>query len=247
MKRFASTLPMLLAGGVLAGCTAHPQAPGFQDSSSLRTSHEALDEGQAATALSIARGVLSLRPHDAGALVAAGDAEAALGNHRMAEEHYRAALVEASGNVAARLGLAKLKLASDAAAAEADLHAILRDAPHDPAVLTDLAVAQDLQEQHQAAQANYAAALAISPGLTSARVDLALSMALTGQSGQAEALLRDASEGNAVPAKVRADFALAQVMAGHSDDAMHTLQPDLSEDEAKQSVIAMETLRPAAH
>lgn len=245
--RFGGTFVVLAAAAGLAGCAGRDTGPGLQDSSSLKAAHAALEEGQAATALGIARGVLSVKPHDAAALVAAGNADLALGNPRLAETDFRDALAADGGNVRARLGLAKLKLATDPAGAEADLRRLLGDAPRDPAVLTDLGVALDMQEQHKAAQEYYERALAGDPALTSARVDLAVSLALSGQGAQAQAMLRDASEGITVPPKIRADYALAQVMMGRSQDAVQTLQADLTPDQAKESVTAMESLRPAAH
>jgi hypothetical protein len=58
-------------------------------------------------------------------------------------------------------------------------------------------------------------------------------------------MLRDATEAGPVPAKVRADYAVAQVVAGQPEQAVETLQADLSVDEAKASVLAMSALAPA--
>ncbi len=237
-------IPALLA---LAGCTHGSATSSASEANrpSLKAARTALTEGEADTALGIAKGVLSVEPNNVAALVQAGDAEVVLGNHLTAEHDYRAATAIDPGFVPARLGMAKLKLRDDPKGAEADFRAIVAANPRDAAALTDLGVALDLQERHKEAQADYLAALAINPDLTSPRVNMGLSLALSGDPLKAEEMLRDASEAGPVPAKVRADFALAQVMAGHAHDAEQTLQADLSADEAKASVQGMQALLPA--
>lgn len=232
----------------LAGCGAIPQSANQSAANrpSLIAARTALAEGEAATALGIARGVLSMEPRNVAAMVSAGDADNALGNHRAAESDYRQALLIDPNSVPAQLGLAKLTMRDDARAAEAQFRQILARSPRDPAVLTDLGVSLDLQDRHLEAQAIYAQALATNADLTSTRVDMAVSLALSGDPIKAEGMLRDATEGGAVPPKVRADFALAEVLAGHSDQAQQTLQADLSADEAHASIVAMSALLPPA-
>jgi Flp pilus assembly protein TadD len=214
------------------------------DRPSLKASRAALSQGQAETALSIARGVLSVEPKNVAALVSAGDADVSLGNRKSAEQEYRQALLYQPNYIPARLGLGKMRLRDNPAEAEAQFRGILEESPRDPAALTDLGVALDLQEHHAAAQASYRAALAINSQLTSTRVDMALSLALSGDPLRAEEMLRDATDAGAVPAKVRADYALAQVLAGHPDEATQTLQADLTADEARASVDGMALLMP---
>ncbi len=240
----AVALPALLA---LAGC--HPAATSSDSEAnrpSLKAARSALAEGEASTALGIAKGVLSVQPQNVAALVQAGDAENQLNNHVIAEHDYRAAQQIDPGYLPARLGMAKLKLRDDPKAAEADFRAALAIDPRNAAALTDLGVSLDLQERHKEAQASYMAALAVNPDLTSPRVDMGVSLALSGDPMKAEQMLRDATEAGPVPPKVRADFALAQVMAGHADQAEQTLEADLSADEAKASVEGMQALAPAA-
>jgi Flp pilus assembly protein TadD len=237
-----SAIALLLSGcGLGSQPTAHSEA----NRPSLKQARTALEEGEAATSLGIARGVLSMEPRNVAAMVMAGDADAALGNRRGAEKDYREALAIDPGSTPAQLGLAKLRMRDDAKEAEAMFRRILVKSPHDPAALTDLGVSLDLQDRHKEAQAVYAQALATNSDLTSTRVDLALSLALSGEPLKAEGMLRDATEAGPVPPKVRADFALAQVLAGHADQAKATLQADLSPDEAKASVEGMSALLPA--
>ncbi len=211
---------------------------------SLKAARSALADGEAQTALGIANGVLVAEPHNAAALVAAGDAQVALNNRLDAAKSYRQALAAQPGFLPARLGVGKMKLRDDLKGAESDFRAAVASDPKNTAALTDLGVALDLQERHKEAQAEYNAALALNPDLTAARVNLALSMALAGEAQKAEGMLADATQAGTVTPRVRADFAVAQVMAGHPDQAEATLQADLSADEAKASVVAMAGLLP---
>jgi Flp pilus assembly protein TadD len=211
---------------------------------SLKAARGALAEGEAQTALGIANGVLVSEPHNAAALVAAGDAQAVMNNRLDAAKSYRDALAAQPGYLPARLGVGKMKLRDNLKGAEADFRAALANEPKSTAAMTDLGVSLDLQERHKEAQALYTAALALNPDLTAARVNLALSMALAGDAKKAEGMLADATQSGSVTPRVRADFAVAQVMAGHSAQAEATLQADLSADEARASVTALAGLLP---
>lgn len=215
------------------------------DRPSLKAARAALSEGSAATALGIARGVLSVEPTNVAALVQQGDAQVAMDNRNDAEKSYRDALAIQPGYVPALIGVGKLKLRDDAKAAEADFRAITAANPHDSAALTDLGVSLDLQERHKEAQALYAAALALNPDLTSARVNLALSLALSGDALKAEGMLHDAAASGIASPRVRADYAVAEVLAGHADQAETTLTADMTLDDAKASVETIAALAPA--
>jgi Flp pilus assembly protein TadD len=252
-KQIASGAAALLAAACLAGCgaiagnltTAHGAATSEANRPSLLAARGALQEGEAGTALGIAHGVLVSDPNNVAALVAAGDADNQIGNRRTAEKEYRQAMKIDPSYVPARLGTGKLLMQDDIKGAEAQFRAVLVTSPHDAAALTDLGVTLDLQERHKEAQAAYTAAIAANPDLTSTRVDMGLSLALSGEPLKAEAMLRDATESGTVPPKVRADFAVAEVVAGHPEQAVETLEADITPDEAKASVEAMAALTPA--
>jgi len=254
MRTLCSVATLLSAAG-LGGCgtiashlTIAPPSNLTADANrpSLVAARSALAEGQAATALGIAHGVLVGDPNNVAALVSAGDADNQIGNRREAEREYEHALRADPGYVPARLGLGKLKMRDDIKGAEADFRAVLASAPQNAAAMTDLGVTLDLQGRHKEAQALYTASLLANPDLTSTRVDFGLSLALTGDADRAEAMLRDATESGPVPPKVRADFAVAEVVAGHPEQAQATLEADLSVDEAKASVQALSVLAPSA-
>jgi Flp pilus assembly protein TadD len=254
MRTLSSAATLLAAAG-LGGCgtiashlTTAPPTNMSADANrpSLIAARSALAEGQAATALGIAHGVLVGDPNNVAALVSAGDADNQIGNRRVAQREYEHALQVNPGYVPARLGLGKLKMRDDIKGAEADFRAVLASAPQNAAAMTDLGVTLDLQGRHKEAQAMYTASLLANPDLTSTRVDFGLSLALTGNADKAEAMLRDATESGPVPPKVRADFAVAEVVAGHPEQAQATLEADLSVDEAKASVKALSVLAPSS-
>jgi Flp pilus assembly protein TadD len=252
-RQIVSGAACLVAAACVAGCgaiagnmsTAHGASTSGANRPSLLAARGALEEGQADTALGIAHGVLVSEPHNVAALVAAGDADNQIGNPRTAEKEYREALKYDPGYVPARLGMGKLLMRDDIKGAEAQFRAVLATSPHDAAALTDLGVTLDLQERHKEAQAAYTEAMAANPDLTSTRVDMGLSLALSGEPIKAEAMLRDATESGTVPAKVRADFAVAEVVAGHPEQALETLEADITPDEAKASIEGMAALVPA--
>jgi len=240
--RLAGVVVTLAVAGCGAAGLSQVAQNGDATRPSLVAARAAITDGEAATALGIAKGVLSMEPHNVAAMVAAADAENAMGNRRAAEKDYRTALAANPSYVPAQLGLGKLAMRDDARAAEVVFRSVLQRAPQNAAALTDLGVALDLQDRHREAQGYYAQAMATNADLTSTRVDLALSLALSGEPLKAEGMLRDATESGVVPPKVRADYAVAEVMAGHSQEAQSTLQADLSAEDAKASVDGIQAL-----
>jgi Flp pilus assembly protein TadD len=243
--RAKSVMAAALAAAWLAGCQAHPQGQVTNDAPSLVAAREALDEGEAGTALAIARGVLATQPRNLAALTQAGNAEAVLGDRIAAENSYRQALAVAPRDIGARLGMAKLKIRDDVRGAEVALREILAQAPRDPTVLNDLGYVLDLQERHAEAQSCYAQAIAVAPTRMAPRVNLALSLALSGQADRGEAMLRDLVASSRATQKARLDFAVAQVIAGHDKDAAVTLAAELPPEQASSALRGLEQLRPA--
>jgi len=240
---------MLPAAALLGGCGLANRPVSTvtnADQHSLAKSREALNEGEAATALGIASGVLAEQPHNVNAMVSAGDAQLQLGERTAARKSFENALAEHPHYLPALIGLAKLKMRDDIKGAEADFRAIVAANPRSIAALNDLGATLDLQDRHQEAQAQYARALAISPDHTPTLVNLALSLALSGQPVRAEQMLRDATDSGPASARVRANYAVAQVMAGHPEEAERTLQQDLSPEQAHNSVQGMQALLPPA-
>lgn len=247
--RLGALAPAMVAGLLLGGCnrlTTQGSAVTGDDRHSLAQSQQALNEGEAATALGIATGLLAAQPHNVDAMVSAGNAQLQLGERTAARKSYQDALAEHPHYIPALIGLAKLKMRDDIRGAEADFRVIVQDSPHNVAALNDLGACLDLQDRHAEAQAMYARALAISPDHTPTLINLALSLALSGQPVRAEQMLRDATDSGPSSARVRANYAVAQVMAGHPEEAERTLSQDLSPEQAHVSVQGMQALLPPA-
>lgn len=240
----ASALVSLLAG---CGSPLDLQSKAVLESAdrpSLKASRAALAEGQAETALSIARGVLSVDPHNVGALTAAANADVALNNRKTADQEFREALAIMPSYVPALLGVGKMKLRDNANEAEGIFRTIVARNPGNAPAMVDLGVALDLQERHAEAQKMYTKALAINPELNSARVNMAVSVALSGDPVRAEQMLRDSTDASAMTPKLRANVALAETLAGQPDQARQTLLADMTPAEALDSVQAWAALAP---
>ncbi len=235
------THPSMAAGLVCLILSACGTSPGMtQAERDLRVSDVELASGATTAALQIAQGVVAAHPDDVAALVRLGNAQSALGENEAAESSFRRALEQDSGSSVAKFGLARLHLLSDPALALQELKDLLRHAPDDPKVLTDLGVADDMMSHHDDAQLAYRHALSISPALMSAQVDLGLSMALSGKVDQALTLLGPLAQSSDASPKVRQDYAVAAALAGRTDDARSILHQDLP---AEQVALAIDAFR----
>lgn len=232
MRKLA-IVPVLM----LAACGT--SAPTLSGKTGLHVADVALANGAPSSALQIARTALEANPRNVEALLRVGEASYALGQAGQASDAFRKALAIEPHLPRAQLGIARIELGSDPAAAEADLHRALQREPSNVAMLTDLGVAQDLQGRHKDAQTTYHTALGIEPGLTSAQVDLGLSLALSGQATDAVQMLQPIGQSPSSTPKVRQDLATALALAGDARSASDILQVDLSHE---QTVAALSGL-----
>lgn len=242
--------PILACLG-LAACAeqgpslTEPDPPPLADwRPSLHLADAALAGGVPALALKVTDDLLADNPQDVPALTRRGAALAALGRRRDAEAAFTAALAVAPDDRAALLGLGRLQLADDPAAAERHFAQAAAGDPHDAAALNDLGVARDLQGHHAAAQEAYRQALAAQPTSAAAQVNLGLSVALSGDAAAAEHLLRPlATEPDATPV-VRQDLAAALALGGKSDQAAAILAQDLAPDQVRTTMAGLQALQP---
>ena len=203
----------------------------------------ALRGGSPQAALGIVSGVIARDPSNAGALIVQGDALTAEGRYDEARLSYDAVLRRDRSSVGAELGLARLQLSSNPAAAEALFLRILRQDPRNTIALNDLGVARDLQNRHQEAQVAYRQALGIDPRDSAAQVNLALSLAMTGNAEDGVRLLQPLADNPGASPQLRHDLAAALAMAGRRDEAARILSADLSPDEVRQAVDAYVSAR----
>lgn len=229
-------LSALLLLSACSGSTS-PLSRAWQ--SGLDVGEAALQSGNPGIALQSAEAVLARTPGDANALLLKGDALTALGRFDDAVDAYNGALKSDPGSVRGRIGLGRIRLASDPAAAEALFLEAENREPRNTTALTDLGIARDLQGRHADAQTAYRQALGINPDLRAAQVNLALSMAMTGDGPDAVRLIRPLAEAPDASRKLRHDYAAVLAMTGQRAEAERILSTDLSPAETRQAVDAL--------
>jgi Flp pilus assembly protein TadD len=211
----------------------------------LDVADAALRAGSPQIALQTADAILAKSPGNSAALLVRGDALTSLGRFEEAADAYTRVLQAAPGSVGARVGLGRIRLASDPAAAEAlFLEALNRD-PRNTIALTDMGIARDLQGRHADAQDAYRQALGIDPELRAAQVNLALSLAMSGDGAGAVRLIRPLAEAPSANRKLRHDYAAVLAMSGDRPQAERILSADLSPTETRQALDAY-AAKPAA-
>lgn len=211
---------------------------------SLHLADTALAGGVPAVALQISEELLARDPRDVGALVRRGDALIALNRTGEAVSSYNTAIEIEPRNNRALVGLGRLRLAQDPAAAEALLARVTALDPHDAVALGDLGIARDLQGHHAAAQEAYRMALGAAPNSIAAQVNLGLSMALSGKAKDAVQLLQPLATAPDAAPRVRHDLALALALSGRRAEASAVLDHDLPPDQVRRALDGFESLRP---
>jgi Flp pilus assembly protein TadD len=169
-----------------------------------------------------------------------------LGNTAAAETDYRRALAIDGKLDAARMGLAKIWLGTDAVQAERMLLEVIGHDAHNTAALNNLGVARDLQGKHLEAQEAYHQALQYQPGLASAQENLGLSLALSGKPQEGAAMLDQlAKAGGTNDRKARDDLAVALTLSGRTGEAGQVLQEELSAPDVTKALAGYRALQPA--
>jgi Flp pilus assembly protein TadD len=224
---FALLLTMNGCGAIMSSGTG-ARAPG------LNVAEAALEGGAAQIALQVSDGVLRESPNNIRALEIKGDALTRLGDYDQAGAIFQALLEKDPNSVRAGIGLGRVRLTKDPAAAESLFQQVLQHDPKNVTALNNIGIARDLQGHHTQAQPAYREALAINPDLESAQVNLALSMAMSGQGAAAVKLLHAKAMQPGAPSKVKHDYAVVLAMAGNRAGAERILNDDMPPDEARQ-------------
>jgi Flp pilus assembly protein TadD len=203
----------------------------------------ALAQGAPDTALHIAERRLAVKPDDAQALLRAGQAQAALGRREEAARSFSRALAIDPTNQDAVLGLGRLRLATDPAAAAKLFQRVLEQNPQNVASLNDLGIAQDLLGRHAEAQQDYRRVLAVQPGQTAALVNLGLSLALSGRPRDALQILQPLAASPATPPRVRQDLAVALALSGNDAAAATILGASFGRQEVASTLAGYHMLQ----
>ena len=237
--RSAALLSVLL----LAACSSNGLSRRESGQPGFGVAEAALRGGAPQVALQVASGILARDPKNVRALVVQGDAQTMLGEYEPAADSYGRALAWDHDSVGAEVGMGRLQLGSNPAAAEALFLQALQHEPRNTTAMNDLGIARDLQGRHADAQKAYNEALGVEPGLRAAQVNLALSLAMSGDSGRAEQLLRPLAGDPGASRKLRHDLAAVLEMAGKHAEAERILSADLSPAEVRQALAAYASAR----
>lgn len=235
--------PTLLCLLLLASCGGARDTQLSTRPPGLDVAGVALANGAPEAALHIAQQKLAGNPHDVPALVLAGEAQAATGQRDQAAHSFGLALGIAPDDAAAALGLARLQLASDPAAAEGALLRLTKRDPRNVAGMIDLGIARDLLGKQAEAQQAYRLALAMDPGSVAGKVNLALSLALSGDPAQAVGILRPVAGSPGATPRIRQDLAVALVLAGNDKEAASVLRADMPQPQVLAAVTGYHSLR----
>ena len=234
---------LLLSLLLLASCAGNRDTSFPTRSPGLDVADVALANGAPDTALHIAHQILATDPSNLPALIRAANAQAALGQRDQAARTFGQALAVAPNNNDAALGLGRLKLAIDPAAASAAfLRVTVRD-PRNVAALIDLGIANDLLGRHDEAQQAYRRALDIEPDRVAASVNLGLSLALSKDPEQALRILRPIAFGSMTTPRIRQDLAVALALAGDDAEAASVLHKDIAPPQVLATVASYHLLQ----
>jgi Flp pilus assembly protein TadD len=242
-RRFWIALGAVLLLGACAENVGERSAGGGSARPGLSVAEAALSGGSPQVALQVVSGILERSPNDATALAVRGDALTNLGRLDDAVTSYEQALRQDATQQRALIGLGRVRLTTDPAAAESLFDRALRGNPRDTAALNNLGIARDLQGKRRDAQDAYRQALGIDPNLTAAQVNLALSLALNGQSDAALRIIGPKAAEPGASRKIRHDYAAILAMAGRRAEAERILSADLTADEVKQALDAYVSAR----
>ena len=235
---------LLLSLLLFSACTAS-QPPSFSNKApGLDVADAALASGAPETALRIAQRILATDSSNVAAMIRAGEAQAALGQRDAAAQTFNRALAIAPNRPEAALGLGRLQLATDPAAAVALFQRLIDRDPHNVAALIDFGIAKDLLGHHGDAQQAYRRALALEPDRHAASINLGLSLAISGDPQQGLGILRPLANGPEATPRSRQDLAVALALAGDNDAAATVLQRDIAQPEVPKTIAAYQMLRP---
>ncbi len=230
----------VLLSGLLAACSSGP--PSLDGQPSLSTARVALVGGSPDLALSICTNLQARKQRDTSVMVCRADSLVAMGRSAEAVDVYQSALAIEPGLPEARLGLGRLRLASDPAAAEAYFLQVIAAQPRNAVALNNLGIARDLQGRHSDAQLAYGEAIAADPDSRPPQVNLALSLAMSGRAREAVRMLRPIAERPEATPRERHDLAAVLAMEGKPDEAARLLRPELDGAQSDEAVTGYRSL-----
>ena len=236
---------MLLLLIAMAGCS-NRQSEQTERLPGIRVAEEALRSGSPQIALQVAQGLLSRNPTNVPALLAQGDAQTQLSRLDDAGKSFELALKAEPASVHAKIGLGRVRLATNPAEAEDLFLDVLRQEPRNPNAWNNLGIARDLLGRHTEAQEAYREVEPITAEMPAAKVNLALSLAISGDTVAALRIIEPLAAAPDASLKLRHDYAAILALAGRDSEAEDILRKDLSNDEVRQAMDAFRQQRRGA-
>lgn len=240
--QIAMPRPFILAAVLLVAACSSQSDTLLTGRPSITTARVALAGGSGDIALNICNGLLEQRPTDTDLLVCRGDALVVLGRNAEAASVYDRALALNPRASDAKIGLGRLRLATDPTAAELLFLDALTSNPRNAVALNNLGVARDLLGRHADAQVAYGEAIAAAPDLRGPQVNLALSLGMSGRAGDAVRMLRPIGERADATPRERHDLAAVLAMDGKSDEAARLLRQDMDGPQADDAINGFKAL-----
>jgi Flp pilus assembly protein TadD len=226
---------VLLVLIVVAGCSGGGTEQSARQPG-LRVAEEALRAGSAQMALQVAQGILSRVPNNVPALLVQGDAQTLLGRSDDAAASFIQALKLEPTSVHAKIGLGRVRLATNPAEAETLFQEVLEQEPRNANALNNLGIARDLLGRHAEAQEAYRRIPAINPDMSAAQVNLALSLAMSGDTAAALRIIEPIATAPDATSKIRHDYAAVLALAGRDSDAEQILRQDMSPEDVGKAM-----------
>jgi Flp pilus assembly protein TadD len=233
---------VVLTAVTLAACAA-PRSQELADRPpGLAVARAALAGDAPALALQVCSDTVRREPDNMEAQVCEGDALLALGRPAEAEASFARALQLLPDATDALMGMGRVRLGTEAVAAESLFRRVLDQEPRNASAWNDLGIALDLQDRHEQAQEAYGRALGAAPDMRAAEVNLALSLAMSGHADAALSRLRAIAGDPQAPPRLRHDLAAVLTMAGQPEEAARLLRRELRPDEIDQAIAGYRAL-----
>lgn len=211
------------------GATAS-QGPADQMKTALRLARASRDAGDYASAISLYRSIVAMKPANPAIQIELGDTLLDAGFIDDAIDVFDKVDPKSTSEALALVGLTRAHLAlSEPAKALTYADKAYALAPNDPKVAVARGVTLDLLGRHDEAQKCYRTVLAAKPRDVAARNDLALSLAMTKQFDNAiEIMTPIARSADATP-RMRQNLALIYGLQGDDKDAAALSRRDLDQ------------------
>ena len=240
--RIGVSLSTGLMLGMVTACTVPGDSGANGGAPGISVAETALRTGAPGMALQICAETLQREPGNFKAMLCRGQALVALGQTGPAEAAFSQAVETEPKSAEALVGLGRLRLSRDPAAAEVLFARAVDAAPKDTVAWNNLGVARDSLGRHLLAQVAYRRALEIAPHDSAIKVNLALSLAISGRAEEGVQIMHSLGVDPESDPRLRANLAAVLAMGGRSNEASALLGSDMPPDQVEQTIAGYQDL-----